>query len=171
MCSLAPLLWRSFFVCIVFGCRILRILYQARYFFPKLTYRPKSGATDGGHAPELSSTALSNHDLFAWKLETTQSTSSQYHNIMIMRLHKNMDWKSTDEAFSSRAHELRISIQHCLIVLSYVMFLFCLCTMCSDHGGVFRWNVWMDRRGGRRVLLVCVESLICITQVELVLSN
>jgi len=83
MCSLAPLLWRSFFVCIVFGCRILRILYQARYFFPKLTYRPKSGATDGGHAPELSSTALSNHDLFAWKLETTQSTSSQYHNIIM----------------------------------------------------------------------------------------
>ena len=67
MCILAPLLWRSFFVCIVFGCWILRILYQARYFFPNLTYLSKSGATDGGHAPEQSQRPYQNHGLFRMK--------------------------------------------------------------------------------------------------------
>ena len=173
MCSLAPLLWRSFFVCIVFVCRILRILYHVCHNFPSLTDLPKSGATDGGHAPELSQRPYQNHGLFAWKLETTQSTSSIITiSSCHARLHKKMDWKSTDGAFSSRtiAHAL-ISVQQC-----WLLFLFCLCMRILDHGTNFggtcpRSATMMN--GSCCFLCVCVESLIGIThhtQVEL-LSN
>ena len=175
MCILAPLLWRSFFVCIVFGCRIIRILYQARYFFPSLTNLPKSGATDGGHAPELSQRPYQNHGLFAWKLETTQSTSSIITiSSCHARLHKKMDWKSTDGGLLFTYNRPRIEDLHrhppwsnmidCFVYVCAVIMV-----PISVERVLGRQQWWMDRDG--RVLLVCVESLIGITQVELVLSN